>query len=49
MILYTKENNNDVLYYQCWFQFPEELYDAMFYEKMALELMHIMILLKIIR
>lgn len=33
MILYTKENNNDVLYYQCWFQFPEELYDAMFYEK----------------
>lgn len=30
IILFTKENNNDVLYFQCWFQFPEKLYNKLF-------------------
>lgn len=29
-ILFTKEGENEVLYFQSWFDFPSELYDALF-------------------
>jgi Putative porin len=30
VIAFTAENGNDVMYFQCWFDFPVELYDRLF-------------------
>jgi hypothetical protein len=36
--LFTKEGENEVLYFQSWFDFPAELYDALFYERNGMKI-----------
>ena len=33
ILAFTAENGNDLLYFQCWFDFPDELYNRLFFKR----------------
>ena len=38
IIFFTKENDKEVLYFQCWFTFPDELYNHLFKMRNGIEI-----------
>jgi len=38
IIFFTKENDKEVLYFQCWFTFPDELYNQLFKSRNGIEI-----------
>lgn len=38
ILAFTTENGNDLLYFQCWFDFPEELYNRQFFKRNGVDI-----------